>query len=95
MTWLDDHDAVDLLRNARSISETAATPVLVQACTEGVGSIARLNMAREPKTGVVQTSLGLLPEDFFVVEGLPEDVTPKANAGLSDDATPKAKLGCS
>jgi hypothetical protein len=49
-------------------------------------------MAREPKTGIVQTRLGPLPEDFFVFEGLPDDATPKANEGSPDDATPKAKL---
>ena len=36
-------------------------------------------MAREPKTGIVQTRLGPLPEDFLVFEGLPDDATPKAN----------------
>ena len=35
-------------------------------------------MAREPKTGIVQTPLGPLPEDFCVCEGLPDDATPKA-----------------
>jgi hypothetical protein len=35
-------------------------------------------MAREPKTGVVQTPLGPLPEDFFEFEGLPDDATPQA-----------------
>jgi hypothetical protein len=35
-------------------------------------------MAREPKTGVVQTSLGPLPEDFFQFERLPDDATPQA-----------------
>jgi hypothetical protein len=46
-------------------------------------------MASEPKTVIVQTPLGPLPEDLFV-EGLP-DATPKANEGF-DDATQKAKL---
>src|SRR6516225_8877863 len=49
-------------------------------------------MAREPKTGIVQTPLGPLPEDFFVFEGLPDDATPKANEGSPDEATPQAKL---
>ena len=35
-------------------------------------------MAREPKTGIVQTPLGPLPEDLFVFEGSPDDATPKA-----------------
>jgi hypothetical protein len=34
--WFDDYDAINLIRRVRSISETAATQVLVQACAEGV-----------------------------------------------------------
>ena len=49
-------------------------------------------MAREPKTGIVQTPLGPLPEDLFVFEGSPDDATPKANEGSPDEATPQAKL---
>ena len=30
-------------------------------------------MAREPKTGIVQTPLGPLPEDLFVFEGSPDE----------------------
>ena len=35
-------------------------------------------MAREPKTGIIQTGLGPLPEEFFVFDGLPDDATPEA-----------------
>jgi hypothetical protein len=46
--WLDDHDAVALIRKAREVSEAVAVKLLVEACAEGTVR-ARQRGCWEPK----------------------------------------------